>query len=99
MFSSRIMFFFIIFAVLLACLQGAEAYWRMSCSLIQTGRLDPIVSPGVASAHVHKVSGASNFGLVNTYDDLISSECTSCEIQDDKSIYWNPRGSASTETS
>ncbi|KAI1477725.1 WSC-domain-containing protein [Daldinia eschscholtzii] len=72
-------------------IQGADAYWRMSCSLIQTGRLDPNISPGVVSAHVHKVSGASNFGLSNTYEDLIASQCTSCEIQDDKSIYWTPQ--------
>ncbi|KAI0385705.1 WSC domain-containing protein [Hypomontagnella monticulosa] len=78
-----------------------DAYWRMSCSLIQTGRLDPnmvfipypplLKSPGAVSAHVHKVSGASNFGLSNTYEDLISSSCTSCEVQDDKSIYWTPQ--------
>ncbi|KAI1799599.1 WSC-domain-containing protein [Daldinia bambusicola] len=78
-------------AASLAGLQGADAYWRMSCSLIQTGRLDPNISPGVVSPHVHKVSGASNFGLSNTYEDLISSQCTSCEIQDDKSIYWTPQ--------
>ncbi|XDG07297.1 hypothetical protein ABKA04_006912 [Annulohypoxylon sp. FPYF3050] len=72
-------------------LPGADAYWRMSCGLIQTGRLDPNVSPGSVSAHVHKVSGASNFGLSNTYEDLINSRCTSCEIQDDKSAYWTPQ--------
>ncbi|KAI0880342.1 WSC-domain-containing protein [Annulohypoxylon maeteangense] len=72
-------------------LPGADAYWRMSCSLIQTGRLDPNVSPGEVSAHVHKVSGASNFGLSNTYEELLESRCTSCEIQDDKSAYWTPQ--------
>ncbi|KAI1084815.1 WSC-domain-containing protein [Whalleya microplaca] len=73
------------------CLQGVDAFWRMSCGLIQTGRLDPIVTPGSISPHVHKVSGASNFGLSNTYDDLFASQCTSCEIQDDKSAYWTPQ--------
>ncbi|KAI2619508.1 WSC domain-containing protein [Hypomontagnella submonticulosa] len=53
--------------------------------------LSASLSPGVVSAHVHKVSGASNFGLSNTYENLISSSCTSCEIQDDKSIYWTPQ--------
>ncbi|KAI1401782.1 hypothetical protein F4819DRAFT_456715 [Hypoxylon fuscum] len=72
-------------------LPGVTAYWRMSCSLIQTGRLDPNVSPGKIASHVHKVSGASNFGLSNTYEDLIGSRCTSCEIQDDKSTYWTPQ--------
>ncbi|KAI1652615.1 WSC-domain-containing protein [Daldinia decipiens] len=74
-----------------ACFHSVDAYWRMSCSIIQTGRLDPNVSPGTVSAHVHKVSGASNFGLSNTYEDLIASQCTSCEVQDDKSIYWTPQ--------
>ena len=38
----------------------SDAFWRMSCSIIQTGRLDPIVSPGEVSSHVHKISGASS---------------------------------------
>ncbi|KAI1773881.1 WSC-domain-containing protein [Hypoxylon cercidicola] len=75
----------------LIVLPGATAYWRMSCGLIQTGRLDPNISPGAVSAHVHKVSGASNFGLSNTYEDLLASRCTSCEVQDDKSAYWTPQ--------
>lgn len=80
-----------VLAVSSACFHGADAYWRMSCSIIQTGRLDPNISPGEVSAHVHKVSGASNFGLSNTYENLIASQCTSCEVQDDKSIYWTPQ--------
>ncbi|KAJ3526946.1 hypothetical protein NM208_g10945 [Fusarium decemcellulare] len=68
-----------------------DAYWRMSCSLIQTGRVDPIIAPGRVAAHVHKLSGASNIGVSATYDDLQASRCTSCEIQDDKSAYWTPQ--------
>ncbi|KAF4470185.1 fungistatic metabolite [Fusarium albosuccineum] len=68
-----------------------DAYWRMSCSLIQTGRVDPIIAPGRVAAHVHKISGASNMGISATYDDLQASRCTSCEIQDDKSAYWTPQ--------
>ncbi|KAI2464975.1 WSC-domain-containing protein [Annulohypoxylon bovei var. microspora] len=90
MFNSRNAFLGILYASSI-CLPGADAFWRMSCSLIQTGRLDPNVSPGAVSAHVHKVSGASNFGLNNTYEDLLGSRCTSCEIQDDKSAYWTPQ--------
>ncbi|KAI1374179.1 WSC-domain-containing protein [Hypoxylon crocopeplum] len=70
---------------------GVDAFWRMSCSIIQTGRLDPNISPGAVSAHVHKISGASNFYISNTYEELIASQCTSCEIQDDKSAYWTPQ--------
>ncbi|EEU38288.1 uncharacterized protein NECHADRAFT_34566, partial [Fusarium vanettenii 77-13-4] len=69
----------------------ADAYWRMSCSIIQTGRVDPIIAPGRVAAHLHKVSGASNFGVSATYDDLQASRCSSCEVQDDKSAYWTPQ--------
>ncbi|OTA98734.1 hypothetical protein M426DRAFT_76813 [Hypoxylon sp. CI-4A] len=80
-----------VLATLAVYTPSVDAYWRMSCSTIQTGRVDPNISPGAVSAHVHKVSGASNFGLSSTYEDLIGSRCTSCEIQDDKSSYWTPQ--------
>ncbi|KAM0339913.1 hypothetical protein ACHAPU_010745 [Fusarium lateritium] len=73
---------------LLAC---AEAFFRMSCSIIQTSRIDPIVAPGAVSAHVHKVSGASNINVNSTFESLQASRCTSCEVQDDKSAYWTPQ--------
>lgn len=77
--------------VVIASIPPAHAFWRMSCSVIQTGRIDPIVSPGEVATHAHKISGASNFALEVTYDDLQASRCTSCEIQDDKSAYWTPQ--------
>lgn len=76
---------------LLILASSADAFWRMSCGIIQTGRVDPIISPGKVAGHVHKVSGASNFGLTNTFEDLQSSQCTTCDIQDDKSAYWTPQ--------
>ncbi|KAH9905697.1 WSC domain-containing protein [Xylariomycetidae sp. FL2044] len=79
------------YLVVLAALQHANAFFRMSCSLIQTGRLDPIVHPGAVSPHVHKVSGGSNFGPSVTTESLLASRCTSCEVQADKSAYWTPQ--------
>ncbi|KAL9127627.1 MAG: hypothetical protein Q9217_003539 [Psora testacea] len=69
----------------------SEAFWRMSCGIIQTGRIDPIVSPGKLSSHVHKIAGAANIGISSTYDDLQLANCTSCGIQADKSTYWTPQ--------
>ncbi|KAI0485076.1 hypothetical protein GGR56DRAFT_681157 [Xylariaceae sp. FL0804] len=69
----------------------AAAFFRMSCGIIQTGRLDPVVAPGSVSSHVHKVSGGSAFNMTSTYDELQTSGCTSCEVQDDKSAYWTPQ--------
>ncbi|KAF7562350.1 hypothetical protein G7046_g1797 [Stylonectria norvegica] len=76
---------------LLLIAASTDAYWRMSCSLIQTGRVDPIINPGHVAGHVHKVSGASNFGVSSTFATLQASRCTSCEVQEDKSAYWTPQ--------
>jgi len=42
------------------------------------GRVDPIVSPGAPSGHVHAVQGGNAFGLTLTDDQLLSS--TVCAI-------------------
>jgi hypothetical protein len=33
-------------------------FWRMNCGKIQVGRIDPVVSPGSISTHVHNIVGA-----------------------------------------
>jgi len=71
-------------------LNGVDAYWRMPCGVIQTGRLDPIINPGAISSHVHKISGPPNINLSSSYDTLQHNGCTSCNIQADKSAYWTP---------
>lgn len=54
------------------------------------GRMDPIVSPGKVSNHVHSVMGASNFGLSSTGEDLVDSNCTNAKVKGDMSNYWYP---------
>lgn len=54
------------------------------------GRMDPIISPGTASAHSHGVMGGSNFGLDVQGDQLLKSKCTNSMIKNDKSNYWVP---------
>lgn len=46
-------------ALLVASLSshGVDAFWRMNCGLMETGRIDPIVTPGKISSHVHKLAG------------------------------------------
>lgn len=53
-------------------------------------RADPIVSPGVASSHVHVVNGGSNFALKMSDTTLQKSDCTSTDVQNDRSNYWAP---------
>lgn len=30
------------------------------------------------------------FGISSTYDDLMNGDCTSCQVTQDKSVYWHP---------
>ncbi|KAN0098789.1 protein of unknown function (DUF1996) domain containing protein [Hyaloscypha variabilis] len=54
------------------------------------GRMDPIISPGVPSGHVHAVQGENAFALTSTDNQLLSSTCTSALVKNDKSAYWTP---------
>ena len=48
---------------LIALIGQSLAFWRMGCSKLTLGRVDPIVSPGQVSAHVHTVVGSSSESL------------------------------------
>lgn len=55
------------------------------------GRVDPIISPGKTSTHVHTIQGGSNFGISATGEDLMNSNCSSALIEGDNSAYWVPQ--------
>ncbi|KAG5296656.1 WSC domain-containing protein [Histoplasma ohiense] len=77
--------------VLAATISPALAFWRLPCrGRVGLGPIDPIVNPGKRSSHVHALHGAGNLGLTNTYEQLRESECTSCEVLEDMSLYWAP---------
>lgn len=67
------------------------AFWRLPCSsAVVTERSDPVVSPGMVAAHAHAVMGANNFNYTATFADLRASDCTTCQVSQDKSVYWVP---------
>ena len=69
-----------------------DAFWRMPCpGRLVLERIDPIISPGAVSGHVHTVSGGSGFGFSTSYEQQRASACTSCPIQQDLSAYWTPK--------
>ncbi|KAL1959412.1 hypothetical protein VTO42DRAFT_2215 [Malbranchea cinnamomea] len=69
----------------------ALGFWRLPCQgRLGVAPMDPLVNPGERAAHVHAIHGARNFGLSVTADLLLDSECTSCAVTQDKSIYWTP---------
>lgn len=70
----------------------AVAFWRMPCpGRLVLERIDPIISPGSVSGHVHTVSGGSGFGFNTTYEQQRASACSSCPIKQDLSAYWTPK--------
>ena len=54
-------------------------------------RVDPIIAPGKASAHVHLGMGNSNFSPFLDGDSALDAACTSAQAKADKSAYWTPR--------
>ncbi|OCF44434.1 hypothetical protein I317_01694 [Kwoniella heveanensis CBS 569] len=58
---------------------------------IITSRLDPIISPGGVSAHVHSIVGTSSFRPDYTYENSCAGRCTSANVDVDKSSYWTPQ--------
>ncbi|KAJ7056759.1 hypothetical protein C8F01DRAFT_1154806 [Mycena amicta] len=72
-------------------LSGANAYFLFGMDdVITTERIDPIVSPGKVSGHVHTIAGGSNFRVSTNTTFLRKSQCTSSPINEDKSVYWAP---------
>ncbi|KIW49448.1 hypothetical protein PV05_11126 [Exophiala xenobiotica] len=71
--------------------QLSAAYWRMACSISQTARVDPILNPGGVASHVHKFAGGNNVNANSDHSSLLTSTCSSCEVQADLSAYWTPQ--------
>ncbi|KAG5982747.1 hypothetical protein E4U55_001440 [Claviceps digitariae] len=66
------------------------AVLRFTNKQLTKGRMDPIVSPGKVSSHVHTVMGGSGFGLGSTGKDLMASNCSTALVKGDNSNYWFP---------
>eukprot|EP01111_Echinosteliopsis_oligospora_P019213 TRINITY_DN916_c0_g1_i1.p1 TRINITY_DN916_c0_g1~~TRINITY_DN916_c0_g1_i1.p1 ORF type:complete len:568 (-),score=115.52 TRINITY_DN916_c0_g1_i1:44-1747(-) len=87
----------VVLATLVACVLG-DPLWKVFCqgTPLYRGRVDPIVNPGKLAQHSHKVFGGSNFDLggniteVDYYNYIMKSNCTTCSITIDKSVYWIP---------
>lgn len=58
---------------------------------LMEGRVDPIISPGQTSSHVHTFQGGSNIGISATGEDMMKSECSTAVVVGDNSAYWMPK--------
>ncbi|OAG41942.1 hypothetical protein AYO21_03945 [Fonsecaea monophora] len=82
----------LILALLLFMSPPTHAFFRHLChGELGNGRVDPIMAPGSPAQHLHVLFGASNMGLDPSLGDLLASNCTSCSILQDHSVYWSPR--------
>ncbi|KAG5927398.1 hypothetical protein E4U42_002294 [Claviceps africana] len=66
------------------------AVLRFTNKQLTRGRMDPIVTPGKVSTHVHTVLGGSGFGLGSTGKDIMASNCSTAMVKGDNSNYWFP---------
>ncbi|KAL8728112.1 MAG: hypothetical protein Q9181_005463 [Wetmoreana brouardii] len=67
-----------------------DYYFTFGSSALVTESLDPLISPGSKSAHVHSVIGGSAFSASMDFGSTQTSKCTSVDIIPDKSNYWMP---------
>ncbi|KAG8927582.1 hypothetical protein FRC02_008044 [Tulasnella sp. 418] len=76
---------------LLSCFAtSANAFFRMGADVLLAARMDPIVSPGAVSQHMHNIVGGNNFAADYNYDELRKSTCTTVPVSVDLSNYWAP---------
>jgi hypothetical protein len=50
-------------ALALGSLARVDAFFRINCVTIQSGRIDTLVNPGAVSAHSHTLIGGSSMPL------------------------------------
>lgn len=69
----------------------SAAFFILPCSRpVVVERADPIISPGVPSAHSHTIMGGSAFDFAMTYDQTRNATCSTCKVTADLSNYWTP---------
>jgi len=65
--------------------------FTVDLATLTTQRLDPVVFPDQSpEGHVHSIVGGSKFSKTSTYEELLSSQCSTGNIDKDLSAYWAP---------
>jgi len=72
------------------CTGNYFSFFNRGGDTLDYARIDPSVSPGMTSAHLHSFDGGNGFGSTTTFADLMGSDCTTARVKQDKSIYWRP---------
>jgi hypothetical protein len=69
--------------------ETAERSFRVSCTFSHQRRVDPIVSPGMLSMHMHDFFGNRSTNANSTYRSMVSAS-TTCGLSKDTAAYWSP---------
>lgn len=64
--------------------------FRFTCSPGNVAWVDPIVNPGIASAHLHQFFGNTDVQQNETYESLRTTGDSTCNNQLNRSGYWLP---------
>ena len=91
-------FFCFALALLASAIPSVAGQYNPNCAYfvqytggyLVTERVDPLLSPGVASNHVHSITGGNGFKANMTFADTQASTCTTAEVTQDKTNYWMP---------
>lgn len=68
---------------------GINYFW-MGKPLVES-RMDPIISPGEVSNHVHTILGGDGFAYTMDNNAAADASCTGARVLADKSNYWVPK--------
>lgn len=63
----------------------------VNCAALTVQRSDPILSPGIASGHVHAVSGGTAFQRTMSATTALNGKATTCDKTLDRNDYWIPQ--------
>lgn len=69
--------------------QAASGVLQAHCKFSHTAQVDPIVSPGQPSAHMHDFFGNRTTSADSTYASMVG-QLTSCDTPGDSAGYWAP---------
>ncbi|KAF2649300.1 hypothetical protein K491DRAFT_208702 [Lophiostoma macrostomum CBS 122681] len=79
-------------SLIVSLVSPASGFFVLQCySRLVDERVDPILSPGVASGHVHVISGGNGFNATMDYKKARTSTCSTCNFKQDLSNYWTPK--------
>jgi hypothetical protein len=72
------------------CTGNYFSFYNRGGDAMSYQRLDPVLSPGTKSGHLHSFDGANVLSASTNFADTQSATCTTARIKPDKSLYWRP---------